>query len=224
MLYKTGGIVFKYIRFKETSIITTVFTEQFGVQSYIVNSVRTKKSRFSISLFQPLTILDMVVYHKENASLNRFTEIKCSDQYSDIQTNIKKSGIVLFLSEMIYKSIRHESHPEELFQFLKSSLLALDTMNIQYENFHLQFLLKLTRYLGFYPETGAAMKNQLLQGTSELEEFIDHFLKATYYDYIKISNASRSLILENIIEYYKLHIDGLTTINSYKILHDVIQN
>jgi DNA repair protein RecO (recombination protein O) len=192
------------------------------VQSYIVNGVRTKKSRFSISFFQPLTILDMVVYHKENASLNRFVEIKCSDQYSDIPTNIKKSGIVLFLSEMIYKSIRHESHPAELFQFLKSSLLALDAMNIHYENFHLQFLLKLTQYLGFYP--GAAMKNQLLLGTSELEEFIDHFLRATYYDYIKISNASRLLILENIIEYYKLHIDGLVTINSYKILHDVIQN
>jgi len=224
MLYKTGGIVFKFIRFKETSIITTVFTEQFGVQSYIVNNVRTKRSRFSISLFQPLTILDMVVYHKENASLNRFSEIKCSDQYSDIYTNIKKSGIVLFLSEMIYKSIRHESHPTELFQFLKSSLLALDTMNIHYENFHLQFLLKLTQYLGFYPETGAVMKDQLLQGTSDKEEFIDHLLRASYNDYIQISNASRLHILDNIIEYYKLHIDGLSTINSYKILHDVIQN
>jgi len=224
MLYKTGGIVFKYIRFKETSIITTIFTEQFGVQSYIVNNVRAKKSRFSISLFQPLTILDMVVYHKENASLNRFVEINCSDQYCDIQTNIKKSGIALFLSEVMYKSIRHESHPLELFQFLKNSLLSLDVMNIHYENFHLQFLLKLTQYLGFYPESGAAMNSQLMDGTSMLEEIIDHFLRATYNDHIKISKGSRLLILDNIIEYYKLHIAGLSTIKSHKILRDIIHN
>ncbi len=222
MLHKTCGIVFKFIKFKETSIIATVFTEHFGIQSYIVNSVRTKKSKHSIALFQPLTLLDMVVYYKESASLNRISEIKCSEQYVEIHSNIKKSAIAMFLSEILYKCVRHESHPSELYHFISSSLLSLDSMKTQYGNFHLQFLLKLTRFLGFYPETALELKNQLLKGDSNLEEFIDHLLVASYIDYLEISNSTRLIILDNIIEYFKLHIDGLTTINSYKILHEVM--
>jgi DNA repair protein RecO (recombination protein O) len=82
MLHKTKGIVLHYIKYSETSIIVKIYTETFGIQSYIVNGVRSKNNKNKIALFQPLTLLDMVVYHKANAtSLNRIAEVRCSEPF-----------------------------------------------------------------------------------------------------------------------------------------------
>ena len=110
MLHKTRGIVIKFIKYRESSIIATVLTEKLGVQSYLVNSVRTKKPIYSISFFQPLTLLDMVVYHKENANLNRVSEIRCENQFGSIPFNHNKSAIALFLSEVMYKVIKEQGY------------------------------------------------------------------------------------------------------------------
>ncbi len=222
MLQKTGGIVFRYIRFKETSIIATIFTRSYGVQSFIINGVRTKKPKISIALFQPLTLLEMVVYHKETANLQRISEVRCVSQYVSIPYNFKKSGIALFLSEMLYKVIRHESHPQEVFEFITTSLLSLDSLDERFENFHLQFLLKLTRYLGFYPQTATVLKEQLLHGETALGKEIDFLLNNGYSDYLTITNEQRRILLENIIDFYRIHIEGIGQIHSYKILHEVI--
>ena len=224
MLFKTDGIVFRFIRYKETSIITTVFTEKFGIQSYIINGVRSKKARIGIALFQPLTLLEMVVYHKENASLNRVSEIKCLTPYKSIPVNVHKTTIILFLSEVLFKSVKHESHPEIIFRFLHDSLLSLDHLDSEFENFHLQFLLKLTQYLGFQPESGTELRNQLLHGNLDLEEIMDHFLQNGYGNYLPISSKKRIQVLENILEFYKLHVDGFGNIQSVLVLHDVIHH
>lgn len=224
MLFKTNGIVFRFIRYKETSIIATVFTEKFGIQSYIVNGIRSKKPKMGIALFQPLTLLEMVVYHKENASLNRISEIKCLDPYRDIPVKVRKFSIVLFLSEVLFKSIKHESHPEVIFRFLHTSMLSLEHLHSQFENFHLQFLLKLTQYLGIQPDSGTALRNQLLHGNSDMEDSIDHFLQNGYDSYLSITNKERLHVLDYILEYYKLHIDGFGNIQSSHVLHDVIHH
>jgi DNA repair protein RecO (recombination protein O) len=186
--------------------------------------VRSKKPKFSIALFQPLTLLEMVVYHKETSNLQRISEVRCANQYVSIPYNFKKSGIALFLSEMLYKVIRHESHPEEVFEFITTSLLSLDSLDEQFENFHLQFLLKLTRYLGFYPQTATELKEQLLHGDTILGKEIDFFLNNGYSDYVSITNEQRRALLENIIDFYRIHIEGIGKIHSYKILHEVIRH
>ncbi len=222
MLCKTGGIVFKFIKYRETSVIATVFTESFGTQTYLVNNVRTKKPTIAIALFQPLTLLEMVVYHKENANMNRVSEIKCSDPFSSIPYNMQKSAIALFISEILYKAIRHESHPSELFHFIKASLLSFDNLGDNFENFHLQFLLKLTRYLGFYPESAIELQEQLIPGNLDSSEELDSFLINNYGKNVKITNEQRRNFLRSIIDYYRLHIESMGNINSYNILHEVI--
>jgi DNA repair protein RecO (recombination protein O) len=224
MLLKTGGIVFRFIRYRETSVIATIFTEKLGLQSYIVNGVRSKKPKIGIALFQPLTLLEMVVYHRENASLNRISEVKCAHPFIDIPLNVRKSSIALFLAEVLFKSIKHESHPEIIYNFLHSSLLSLEHLSTHFENFHLQFLLKLTRHLGFYPESGSSFRNQLLHGETTKNDGVDHFLKEGYNNYLALSNKQRLKVLDNILEFYKLHIDGFGNIQSTYILHNVIHN
>jgi len=224
MLLKTGGIVFRFIRYKETSVIATIFTEKLGIQSYIVNGVRSKKPKIGIALFQPLTLLEMVVYHKENTSLNRISEIRCVYPFVDIPFNVRKSAIALFLAEVLFKSIKHESHPEIVYKFLHSSLLSLEHLSTHFENFHLQFLLKLTRHLGFQPASGSSFGNQLLHGGTTMTDGVDHFLKKGYNSYLAISSKKRLQILDNILEFYKQHIDGFGIIQSTHILHNVIHD
>ena len=142
MVFKTKGIVFRFTRFGESSIIVTIFTEQFGLQSYIVNGIRSKTSRSKIALFQPLTLLELVVYHRENANINRIKEVKCLYPYQSIQIDIVKSSVAMFITEVINKSIKEESHVSHLFEFLCSSLITLDTLVENSENFHLVFLIR----------------------------------------------------------------------------------
>ncbi|MCZ6520402.1 MAG: recombination protein O N-terminal domain-containing protein [Bacteroidetes bacterium] len=225
MLSKTKGIVFKYIKYRESSIIATILTENFGIQSYIINSVRSKKPRFSIALFQPLTLLDMVVYHKENATLNRVSELRCEHHFASIPYQHNKTAITLFLSEVLYKAIRLESHPEGVFQFIYHSILSLDLLDQKFENFHLQFLLKLTRYLGFYPESGTELKSQLVHGDNSLESEIDSLINSNYDQFtVGLNSSLRITLLDHILDFYDLHIENLGNIYSYKILREVLHS
>ena len=116
MLYKTRGIVFRFTKYGETSIIVNIFTEMFGLQSYMVNSVRSKSSKNKIALYQPLTLLDLVVYHRENANILRIKELKCLYPYQTIHRDIRKSAIALFLNEILNKAVKDQSHADEIRQ------------------------------------------------------------------------------------------------------------
>ena len=125
MLLKTKGIVFRFTKFAESSIIVTIFTEQLGLQSYIVNSARSKSGKGKIALYQPLTLLDLVVYHKENANILRLKEVRCVHPYQTITSDFKKSTVALFLTEMINKSVKEQTHSQELCHFLFESFITL---------------------------------------------------------------------------------------------------
>ena len=106
MLHKTKGIVLHFIRYSDTSIIAKIYTEAFGLQSYIVNGVRSKSAKNKIALFQPLTLLDLVVYHKENSTLQRISEMRCAEPYQSIPFKVHKSSIALFTAEILQKTLK----------------------------------------------------------------------------------------------------------------------
>lgn len=221
MLHKTRGIVFRFTKYGESSIIANIFTELFGLGSYIVNGVRSKSGQGKIALYQPLTLVDLVVYHRENANINRIKEIKCLHQYQTITTDIRKSAVGLFLNEAINKSIREESHASELCTFMVESFVMLDTMARNVENFHLLFLLKLSRLLGF----GANHARDVIgiRGTAdENEALINDLIRATYTDTIKLTNVQRREILELILRFYDDHIGSLGEWKSITVLRDVL--
>jgi len=221
MLHKTRGIVFRFTKYGETSIIVNIFTELFGLQGYIVNGVRSKSSKSRMALFQPLTPLEMVVYHRANANLNRIKEIKCLQPLHAIQTDVKKSAISIFINEVLNKTVREESHVQDVFDFLFHAVCTLDEMNDGYENFHLIFMLKLSRYLGF----GAQNINEVLgvrMTDNETGSLLKKLISAGYYEPVNISNDQRRILLELILKFYSDHIDTFGEMRSVQILKEVI--
>lgn len=220
MIFKTRGIVFRFTKFKETSIIVTIFTEQFGLQSYIVNGVRSKSAKNRIALYQPLTLLNLVVYHRENANIERIKEISCLYPYRTLTSDIRKSTLAMFLTELLNKTVKDESHTGEIFEFLCQSLIILDTLEKGYENFHLIFLLKLCRYLGF----GVYNLNQVLGGRVadvETEKILSQLLITEYDVPLTITHAQRRSLLDLLLKFYAEHMDNLGEIKSVQVLKDV---
>jgi DNA repair protein RecO (recombination protein O) len=220
MLHKTRGVVFRFTKYGESSIIVNIFTELFGLQSYIVNGVRSKSSKNRIALYQPLTLLDMVVYHRENANINRIKEVKCLYPYQSIHLDIRKSAVALFINEIVNKTIKEESHAEELSDFMIKSFITLDQIENQVENFHLRFLVKLSRHLGF----GAYNANEILGARlidESNEKLLTNLIASDYADSITISNSQRRELLDVLLKFYGDHI-AVGEIRSVQVLRDVI--
>ncbi|HPH45997.1 MAG TPA: DNA repair protein RecO [Chryseolinea sp.] len=221
MLHKTRGIVFRFTKYGETSIIVNVFTELFGLQAYIVNGIRTKSSKSKIALFQPLTLLDMVVYYREHANINRIKEIKCFHPYQTLYQDVRKSAVAMFINEIMNKTVKEESHAQELSDFMVQSLIALDSNSTGIENYHLIFMLKLSRFLGF----GAHNVNEVVGGRSadiETEMIVDQLLSCEYSAIIPMSNVLRRKVLDLLLSFYADHVENLGEVKSVQVLRDVL--
>jgi DNA repair protein RecO (recombination protein O) len=221
MLHKTRGIVFRFTKYGETSIIVNIFTELFGIQSYIVNGVRSKSAKNRIGLFQPMTLLDLVVYYRENASIKRIKEIKCLHPYQTVTTDVRKSAVAMFINEVLNKTVKEESHARELCDFLIHSFIMLDTQTEGAENFHLIFLLKLSRFLGFGPQLVNEVLGARVADVS-IENIINQLLEADYTTPIAMTNQQRREILELLIRFYSDHIETVGELRSMQVLREVM--
>ncbi|MCG8307331.1 MAG: DNA repair protein RecO [Cytophagales bacterium] len=225
MLYKTSGIALSYIKYRETSIIARIFTETFGIQSYIVNSVRTKHAKTKIALFQPLTMLDLIVYHNKRKELNRISEVKCVYNFQTIPFDIRKSSIALFLTELLNYTLRAEEDNDVLFHFINESIITLDCLPFDFENFHLQFLLRLSRYLGIVPASGQSMLKEVGHAKvfdPEFAECIDFLLRSDYDQPFKMKKTVRHDVMYAILDHYRLHFDSIKEIKSIQVLREVL--
>jgi DNA repair protein RecO (recombination protein O) len=221
MLHKTRGIVFRFTKYGDSSIIVTIFTELFGLQTYIVNGVRSKSAKGKIALYQPLTLLDLVVYYKENANIKRIKEVRCLHQYQTLQTDIRKSSIGMFINEVLNKAVKEENHAQELFEFFLDSLIILDNQKTDFENFHLIFLIKLSRFLGFGAHESGEVLTRRLTGKEE-EVLLKKIIAAEYNETFVMTNIQRRNLLEILLRFYSAHIDTLGEIRSVQVLKEVM--
>ncbi|HEY8401960.1 MAG TPA: DNA repair protein RecO [Cytophagaceae bacterium] len=224
MLHKTSGIVLNFIRYSESSIITKIYTEKFGLQSYIVNGVRSKSSRSKIALFQPLTILDLVVYYKQQSSIQRISESTCKFPFKSIPFDQKKVCLAIFISEILIKCLKEEIENKELFQFLQDAIHNLDVTLSEYENFHLIFLIDLAYFLGFGPSSVEdIVKREVLSAISKEEiDFINQLLNKQT-NQIKTSNTTRRNILGHLLTFYQTQIENFGEVNSVEILKEILK-
>lgn len=239
MQIKTRGIVLSYIKYRETSIIVRIYTEQLGIQSYVVNGVRKAKSPGRIALFQPFTLLELVAYvARPGSGLTRLSEFRCAEPLRTLPYDIQKSSVVFFLSEVMGRAVREEEKNEPLFRFLHDSILAYDQQEVGTENFALLFLLHLTNYLGFGASSGGELTDQIVlaghSGASsgystgpavlrlrEFETYFDELLHNPVQSTIPNGRVRREL-LSVLIRYYQLHIEQLGEIKSLDILSQVL--
>ncbi len=234
----TRGIVFNKVRYAESSLVVKVFTEELGLQSYLVKGVNSKNARLKPSLFQPLSLLEMVVYHKASHGLQQIKEARVVYLWQHISFSPEKQSILMFLDEVLYKTIRHESPDKELFQWIYHALVWFDLEENNFLNFHLLFLMQLTRFLGFSPKREFAGGMTHLFFDIQEGLFVQSKPSHTYYleehqaDFIfaltqmgldglktfRINNTQRRNMLDALLTYYQLHLPELGKIKSLDVL------
>jgi len=244
MLHKTKGIVLRTVKYGETSIVTTVFTEQFGLQTYLVNGVRqaSKKGSTRAGLFQAAALLDLIAYHNEFKNLQRLKEFKWSHLYQHIFSDVRKNAVALFMIELLTKCLKQPEANAELFYFVEDALLHLDEANDAITgNFPLFFALHLAVFFGFrisdeYGETrhyldlqeGAFTTEQprhphFLEGREA--EAVAHILKTMQpheLEEVALNQELRRRITHAVEAYYALHIPDFGTMKTLPVLKEVL--
>lgn len=240
MLHHTRGIVFHTSRYSDTSAIVKIYTEDFGIQSYLVKGLYSRKSRVRSALFGHLSVVDMVVERKEHKSLHFIKEVTVSMPMHGLQNHIAKSAIVLFVNELLYKCVKEEECNRPLFGFIVSSLQILDHTQASVQAFHLLFMLKLTRYLGFEPrlsKTDAGSYFDMEEGffldteplhryfiagepARALEEL--QMMEFSDLESYKINRVVRDELLENLLDFYRLNIPEMGELKSLKVLQELL--
>ena len=240
MLHKTRGIVFKTTDYGESSVIVQVFTEKFGLQSYMVNGAKKPKAKVGRNMLQPLHLLDLVVYHKTGGNVQRIKELKNAPLLQTIPYDVIKSCVAIFLNEVLYKAIKQQGTDENLFGFVFSAIEWLDHQEEGLANFHLLFLIKLTRYLGFYPDRYLMdeadyfdMKNgvfcrykpdTILYLSSPHTQNFTKLLNANFENaaLVKLSKDDRRYLIHKLLDYYALHIENFGIVRSHEVLEEVL--
>ncbi len=220
-------------------MVIQVFTEKFGIQGYLVHGVRKAKAKIGAHLLQPMHLLDMVVYHKEGAGLNRVSELRQIPVFQRIPYDIAKSSMVLFLNEMLYRSIRPQGPDAGLFEFIFNAICWLDSNEETPSNFHLFFLLRLTRYLGFYPAapekaeayfdlkegvfTTYAPGHTLILQEPHTSQWAGLLVcKLEELSLVRISTTDRRMLLQKMVDFYRLHLETIGEIKSLSILQEIL--
>lgn len=235
MLVKTKAIVISALKFQEKSLIVKCFTLSDGLKSYFVRDAFSgRKGNHKIAYFQPLTLLEIEAVHKNKGTLENFKEIRISQPFFSIPTDIFKSTMVLFLSEMLHHSIHEEEANPDFFSFLETALMWLDT-NDHTANFHLILLMESTKFLGFYPEDsnpnhiffemreGIFVAFETVSCLNKAQSFLLKKLLELRLDSVEIlfNSKERQELLKIIIDYYALHLDGFRKPKSLEVLVEV---
>lgn len=238
MLQKTRAIALRITNYSENSVVAQLFTEAFGIQSYLINGARKPKAKIHVNMLQPLHLLDMVVYYKDSGALQRIKEATSSPMLQQIPLDIAKSSVAIFLNEILYKVLKQQQPDPQLFHFIQQSILWLDQTDKPIHNFHLCFLMKLSRFLGYMPTASTThlaffdlvdgiFTNFAPAHTYVLQEPHTHMfhviLNISYEDAhtIQMRHEDRIYLLSQIINFYKLHTENFGTVNSLQILEEI---
>lgn len=237
MVVTTKAIVFSSIKYAEADLIVTCFTESSGIKTYLLRGVlKSKKGKVRASYFQLLTQLEIVAFHKDKGTLENIREAKVTFPYQSISTDVVKSSMAMFLAEMLKNCIKEEEANVSLFQFIESALQWLDTHE-HIANFHIYFLLKLSMYLGFYPDESSielpyfnladgvfeATASNIYCEEGEAVAAVKQFFGINFDEiaHIKLTKKARHGALHLLLSYYQLHLQGYRKPKSLLVLNQL---
>lgn len=239
MLAKIKGIVLNNLKYTDNSVISSIYTDEFGRQSFIFQGIRNKKSNARMNYLQPLFLIEADMIYKSKRSVQRVQSISPAYNFQSIPFDVVKSTMVLFLSELLQKTIYEEEKNTDLFNFLWNSIKILDIKEENFSNFHISFMLQLTKHLGFFPQnnhSGEKSFFDLRKGEfvsirekqngvldRELSEYFSRFLaySQNQHEDILLNSKTRIQLIEQILQFYYLHIDSMPKLNSIEVLKEV---
>jgi len=242
MIFTTKGIVLRTIKYGETSVIASVFTELFGIQSYLVNGARTSGKSGKAHFFQPSSILELEVYHNELKNLQRIKDLKWSAIYKNILSDVTKNSVALFMVELLQKSLKQPETNENLFQFCEDAFLQLDTADIEVTaNFSIYFSIQIAQISGFRLQNNYSEKKNIFNlhegsfseenspgteyASTEISYHISELLKAIHpndLSEIKMKGKTRAAILKIIESFYAWHIPEFGTMKTLAVLSEIL--
>ncbi len=239
MLVKTRAILLKTVKYSENSVIAKFYTEEFGLESFIINNIRGKKAPINAAHLQPLNLLEADIYQRNNANLQRIKELRCNPLLQNVYTDMLKTSVIVFMQEVLGKVIVEKEKNPSLFEFLFNSINSIelaDSLSGLYPSF---WLTKLTKYLGYPPAYDTWKPNAVFlpqEGLFSLETdaplyFDETTAKLIYQLYTSNSNQLKEIsctaierkeLLEKLLVYYKLHSEDFKDLKSHKILAEVL--
>ncbi|HCC72016.1 MAG TPA: DNA repair protein RecO [Bacteroidales bacterium] len=239
MLEKTEGIVLHTIKYSDSGIISHIFTKKYGRLSFMAKGVRNKKGMIRKAYFQPLQPLSIEFYYREKKDLHIIKEASPLFNYINLHYDIRRNSMILFLGEVLYKALRPAGPDEKLYEFLIDSLDYLDNESNLIPNFHIGFIIGLTKYLGIAPsnnysthlqyfdmQNGVYTADPPLHGYYMGKEYsllLNNFLESniTECNNMHISGSTRRDFLNDILGFYSLHLPGFKNIKSLKIYSEI---
>lgn len=243
MVFPTKGIVLRTVPYGETSVIVSCYTQSFGLQSYIVNGVRTgKKANFKANLFQPASILEMEVYHNDLKNLQRIKEAKWHYLYTQVFFNVYKNAVALFFTELLQKTLRQPEANPDLYEFIEDSYITLDKADEKIvANFSLYFAIHLLSFFGAKIQDNYTNPTDLLDlkegsfiqappfhpyyTSSQVAAIIAHLLKIMQpaeLQEMALNKLDRRETLDTLIQFYSLHIHDFGALKSLAVLQEVL--
>jgi DNA repair protein RecO (recombination protein O) len=238
MIRKTRGIVLHTTRYGDSSLVVQCYTEQSGRQSFMVKGVRRSRKDNRANLFQPLFILDFEVYHKDSREMQLVKEVNRAIPLNSIPYDVTKSTQAIFMAEVLYRVVKEEEPNPMLAHYLISTIQYLDALEEASPDFHIIFLFQLSRYLGFYPQksirgeelffdlASGRFQTVFVEPDIQLDEPSSALWKSymlTDYQQVKsleMNSTQRKKILDNLVRYYHLHVEGMGEVRSLEILHE----
>jgi DNA repair protein RecO (recombination protein O) len=246
MVHKTKGIVLRTVKYGETSVIVTILTELFGLQSYLVNGVRTLsgKGASKAGMFQPSAILDLVIYHQETKNLQRLKEYSWQFLYQHIFSDVTTHAVAVFMIELLQKCLKQPEPNPELYYFMEDALNTLDQSDFKVQaNFPLFFALHLAGFFGLRIDDNYSEKRiylDLREGyfTEErpthphylqnpLSEISSHILKIMHPEELaglSLNKEKRRLLMTAYEDFYSIHITGFTALRTLPILRTILED
>jgi len=239
MLEKTRGIILHQIKYTDSGIIAQIYTRKFGRQSFLIKGMRNRKAGKHSILFQPMFILDLVMYYKTSREMQSLKEFSVFFTPYNIHSNVKKSCVAIFICDILTSVLREESPNEEMFEYIEKAIVYFDKSDDGFANFHIAFLAGLTSFLGFEPglrnNTDDAFFDMLngkfvpippLHGNyanADISNILADFFIASYdtISNIALTGIQRNEVLETLVKYYSLHLPGLKKIKSLEVLKEV---
>ncbi|MEZ4828212.1 MAG: DNA repair protein RecO [Bacteroidia bacterium] len=241
MILKTEGIVLRTLRYQEQNLITTLYTREYGIKSFLITGFRSAKSRKKHSYFQPLSIIDIVFFYRENRDLHKINESKINHLLLDAQTNPVKLSLGLAMIEIFFDTVKEEEPNEDMYAFLREIIILLDSSEKRLIQIFIYFLLHLTRFLGFFPSDDSedSDKIQFLpregvfvpvkDQADETAFYLRKFIYATTVplpsedscQQITFSPAIKKNLIRTLFEYYHLHIEGFRYPQTMKVFAEL---
>jgi DNA repair protein RecO (recombination protein O) len=236
MLVKTEAIVLHTIKYGESRIITDMFTRETGRMSFIVPLPKSQKSRLKKQYFQPMTLLEIESDIRQRVQLQKLKDARLLGAYTSIPFSAEKLSVSLFCAEFLYHALRSEQQNAPLFAYISDSMQWLDTAAEGFANFHLTFLMRLSRFLGFYPNLddytdgcifdlrAASFSHQVPVHRDFLQpdeaRRIQLLMRMDYstMHLFRLSHHERNRIIEVLLTYYRLHIPQFPELKSLSVL------